>query len=119
MHYSATSFAKKRGLVTIRAVGNREVKFGQINRLSNYDVKQIRAMYGCQETEFVATPTSTEESSGTLPVTEGQTMAVTTTATTRSQPSNSLHGGKDKSRLKLDMHVNTCFCIGYRVGTNS
>lgn len=59
MHYSATAFAKERGLVTIEPRPQRDVKFGQREHLSTGDIKQARAMYGCNETEFIATEVPT------------------------------------------------------------
>ena len=104
MHYSATAFAKKQGLVTIRAKVKRDVQFGQRDRLSDYDVKQARAMYGCEETDFRATPTiqtpstsqpttkqstketSTEAQSTSQPTTKQSTKETTTEAQSTSQP---------------------------------
>ena len=85
MHYSATAFAKKQGLVTIRAKVKRDVQFGQRDRLSDYDVKQARAMYGCEETDFRATPTI-QTPSTSQPTTKQSTKETTTEAQSTSQP---------------------------------
>ena len=85
MHYSATAFAKKQGLVTIRAKVKRDVQFGQRDRLSDYDVKQARAMYGCEETDFRATPTI-QTPSTSQPTTKQSTKETSTEAQSTSQP---------------------------------
>ena len=103
MHYSATAFAKKQGLVTIRAKVKRDVQFGQRDRLSDYDVKQARAMYGCEETDFRATPTiqtpstsqpttkqSTVETSVLTRITEKQTSAPITKMRTTEKTTDAL-----------------------------
>ena len=59
MHYSATAFARERGLITIEPRPKRDVKFGQREHLSAGDIQQARAMYSCEDTEFIATPVST------------------------------------------------------------
>jgi hypothetical protein len=88
MHYSATAFAKEKGLVTIEPRPRRDVKFGQREHLSASDIKQARAMYGCQETEFIATPISTTQAQTThAPTTTPQTTdAPTTTPQTTDAP---------------------------------
>ena len=85
MHYSATAFAKKQSLVTIRAKVKRDVQFGQRDRLSDYDVKQARAMYGCEETDFRATPTI-QTPSTSQPTTKQSTKETSTEAQSTSQP---------------------------------
>lgn len=86
MHYSSTAFAKKQGLVTIKSKGKRDVQFGQRDRLSNYDVKQARAMYGCEETDFRATPI-TQTPSTSQPSTKESNEETSTQAQSTSQPS--------------------------------
>ena len=73
MHYSATAFAKKRGLVTIEPRPKRDVKFGQREHLSTGDIRQARAMYGCEDTEFIATPVLTTAQKTQAPTTASQT----------------------------------------------
>lgn len=83
MHYSSTAFAKERGLVTIEPRPKRDVKFGQREHLSALDVKQARAMYGCEETEFVATPISTRTAKTTqTPTTIAQRSSSTSKVST-------------------------------------
>ena len=82
MHYSATAFAKEKGLVTIEPRPRRDVKFGQREHLSASDIKQARAMYGCQETEFIATPISTTQAQ-TTDTTRAPTKTPQTTSRTK------------------------------------
>ena len=69
MHYSPTAFAKRRGLVTIEPRPKRDVTFGQRDHLSNGDIRQANAMYGCDETDFMATTISTTSKQTTKPPT--------------------------------------------------
>lgn len=109
LHYSPTAFAKERGLVTITAKGNRDVKFGQRDGLSDYDVKQARAMYNCEDTDFEATPIATTENTietlstkepttveQTRPITEKQTENPTTPTSTTKSPTTILPSTTEK-----------------------
>ena len=93
MHYPPMAFARRSGLATIIPRGKRDVDFGQRERLSDYDIQQARAMYGCNVTDFIATPPaattvvkSTTTAEPTLPDTTPATTLSTTELPTTTNP---------------------------------
>ena len=63
-----------------------DVKFGQRVHLSHGDIRQARAMYGCEDTEFIATPGSTTPSKPTTTRKPTTSKATTTPKPPTSKP---------------------------------